>query len=228
VAQAPLSGIPADSAAKYQFHIHIQYLMDSASGLWYHGWEFDGKGSGHNYAKALWGRGNCWATLAIPMFLDLVKLPESDPTRRHLQATLQRQVDGLLPLQDAETGLWRTLLDDPTSYVETSATAGFVGGILMGIRLVSRQGRRRAASAESQGFLNKEKYLEHALDGLKGCIAQVQESGEVANVSKGTPVSMDKDFYKTIPRVPVPYGQSLLIVALGEWLRLAEMGVVSK
>lgn len=111
--------------------------MDSQSGLWYHGWEFDGKGGGHNFARSLWGRGNCWVTLAIPMFLDLLHLPSSDPTFRHLLATFTRQVDGLLPLQDPETGLWRTLLDDKTSYVETSATAGFVGGILMGVRLVS-------------------------------------------------------------------------------------------
>lgn len=46
--------------AKYQFLIHIQYLMDTTTGLWFHGWEFDGNGGGHNYAKALWGRGNCW------------------------------------------------------------------------------------------------------------------------------------------------------------------------
>jgi unsaturated rhamnogalacturonyl hydrolase len=121
--------------------IHVQYLMDSPSGLWYHGWQFDGasgkgQGQGHNFAGALWGRGNCWVTLAIPMFLHLLQLPAHDPTFRHLLATFTRQVDGLLPLQDPETGLWRTLLDDPTSYVETSATAGFVGGILMGVRLV--------------------------------------------------------------------------------------------
>ncbi len=46
--------------AKSQFLIHAQYLMDTPTGLWYHGWEFDGRGGGHNYAKALWGRGNCW------------------------------------------------------------------------------------------------------------------------------------------------------------------------
>ena len=112
--------------------------MDTHSGLWFHGWEFDGSGGGHNFAKSLWGRGNCWVTLAIPMFLDLLQLPKSDSTHRHLVSTFIRQVDGLLPLQDKKTGLWHTLLDDPTSYVETSASAGFVGGMLMGIRLVCR------------------------------------------------------------------------------------------
>ena len=70
------------------------------------------------------------------MFLELVKLPQTDPTYRILISTLTRQVDALLPLQDSESGLWRTLLVDPTSYVEVSATAGFVGGILKAIRAV--------------------------------------------------------------------------------------------
>ena len=76
-------------------------------------------------------------TLAIPIFLSIVNLPKTDPTYRSLVATLTRQVDGLLPLQDPSTGLWRTLLVDPESYVETSGSAGFAGGILMAIRLVS-------------------------------------------------------------------------------------------
>jgi hypothetical protein len=71
------------------------------------------------------------------MFLGLLKLPESDPIHRILVSTLRRQVDALLLLQDPATGLWRTLLDDETSYVESSGTAGFVGGMLMAIRQVS-------------------------------------------------------------------------------------------
>jgi rhamnogalacturonyl hydrolase YesR len=71
------------------------------------------------------------------MFLELIKLPTTDPVYRVLISTLTRQVDALLPLQDPESGLWRTLLADPTSYVEVSATAGFVGGILKAIRAVS-------------------------------------------------------------------------------------------
>jgi hypothetical protein len=76
-------------------------------------------------------------TLAIPMFLELIQLPTTDPVYRVLISTLTRQVDALLPLQDPKSGLWQTLLVDPTSYVEVSATAGFVGGILKAIRAVS-------------------------------------------------------------------------------------------
>jgi unsaturated rhamnogalacturonyl hydrolase len=56
----------------------------------------------------------------------------------------------------------------------------------------------------------------------------VQPNGEVANVSKGTPVGLDLDFYRTIPKLTVPYGQSLVILALGEWLRLQEADAAEK
>lgn len=44
--------------------MHIQYLTDNATGLWYHAWIFED--GGHNFAKALWGRGNCWVSAQAP------------------------------------------------------------------------------------------------------------------------------------------------------------------
>jgi unsaturated rhamnogalacturonyl hydrolase len=130
--------------AKYQFLLHINYLMDAPTGLWFHGWEFTpdapGRG-GNNFAKALWARGNCWVTVAIPLFIEFMgdRLPAQDPVRRQLESAFRRQVDKLVECQDQESGLWHTLLVDPSSYLETSATAGFAAGILAGIRLVCRQ-----------------------------------------------------------------------------------------
>ncbi|WWC90322.1 uncharacterized protein L201_005255 [Kwoniella dendrophila CBS 6074] len=197
--------------AKYQFLLHTQYLMDEVSGFWFHAWKFDDDPgpSGAHSSDALWARGNCWITLAIPMFIELTGLSPSDPFHRMLVSTLRRQVDALIPLQDTKSGLWRTLLDDPTSYIETSGSAGFVGGILMGIRL---------------GILEEEKYLNMALSGLKACLAQVTPSGQVGNVSKGTPAGKNRDFYKGIPRMGMVYGNSLLIVALVQWMRLNNVG----
>ncbi len=48
--------------AKYQFLLHIKYLYDAKTGLWFHGWTFE-EGR-HNFADAHWARGNCWITLA--------------------------------------------------------------------------------------------------------------------------------------------------------------------
>ncbi|WRT65302.1 uncharacterized protein IL334_002245 [Kwoniella shivajii] len=190
--------------AKYQFVQHAQYLMDGLTGLWNHGFEFDGQGGGHDWGHIAWARGNCWITIAIPIFLDMNQLPSTDPVYRTLVSVLHRQVDALVKLQDEETGLWRTLLLDETSYVESSGSAGFVAGMFIGMRT---------------GILQEDKYLSTAMSGLKACIAQVTPSGAVQNVSKGTPVSTDPNFYKTIPRITVGFGQSLPIMALGEWLR---------
>ncbi|WRT68791.1 uncharacterized protein IL334_005771 [Kwoniella shivajii] len=204
----------------YQFLLHIQYLMDPVSGLWYHGWCFtpDGKPTqyssnpeapsyGHHFANALWARGNSWITLAIPMLLEILKdeLEVDDPVRLNLISVLRRQIDALIPLQDTKTGLWHTLLVDSTSYVETSASAAFVAGIYMSLRL---------------GLIKGEKYVQTADTGLAGVVAQIDASGEVDNVSYGTRVGLDLQFYKDVPITPMPYGQALAMAALVEWERL--------
>ena len=51
-----------------------------------------------------------------------------------LIALMRDQVEALLPLQ-ASSGMWHTLLAEPGSYAETSATAGFAYGLLKGARL---------------------------------------------------------------------------------------------
>lgn len=59
--------------AIFQFLLHAQYLCDTKTGLWFHGWQFgENSQSGHNFAKARWARGNCWITVAIPMLLELM------------------------------------------------------------------------------------------------------------------------------------------------------------
>ncbi|WWD16247.1 hypothetical protein CI109_100673 [Kwoniella shandongensis] len=209
--------------AKYQFLLHIQYLADTVSGLWYHGWEFtpspvkpgakqgEPTSGGHNFAKALWARGNCWITVSIPMFLDILgdQLKPEDPLYKYLVSVWKRQVDALVRCQDPKTGLWHTLLVDPTSYVETSATAGFAAGIYMGIR---------------QGFVSDPVYRQTADLALKGVIEQIQPDGQVANVSFGTGMGSNLQFYKDIAITPMPYGQALAMHALVEWQRLQGAG----
>lgn len=59
-----------------------------------------------------------------------MQLPATDAIRMFLVDTLRAQIDALVKFQDPESGLWHTLLDDRTSYLEASASAGFVYGIL--------------------------------------------------------------------------------------------------
>lgn len=184
--------------AKYQFLVHIKYLVDTSTGLWFHGWSFEGR---HNFAGALWGRGNCWATIAIPVFLDILNLPKGDPLRAFLIATLEDQVAALEKYQ-SESGLWHTLIDDSTSYEESSATAGIAYGILRGVH---------------KRYIDP-KYSDVAEKAILGLLDCIDEDGEVSKVSVGTPVGETKDFYKTIDTTAMPYGQSLTILALTELL----------
>ena len=71
--------------------------MDRQSGLWFHGWTFDGR---HNFAEALWARGNCWLTIVIPEFIELVDLPAGDAVREFLVETARSPGAALARLQD--------------------------------------------------------------------------------------------------------------------------------
>ena len=55
-----------------QFLVHIKYLQDPVTGLFYHGWTFAEK---HHYAGAFWGRGNAWYTAGLVDYLELAEIP---------------------------------------------------------------------------------------------------------------------------------------------------------
>ena len=125
--------------AAYQFLLHIKYLSDPTTGLWTHAWQFEGRHGGHAFARASWARGNAWIVYAIPLFLEVAGevLPADDPSRRMIVNEYRRLVSALEGLQDPKSGLWHTLLTDPSSYLETSASAAFAAGMFAGFRLVS-------------------------------------------------------------------------------------------
>ncbi len=173
--------------AVYQFLLHVQNLMDRETGLWFHGWR---------------ARGNSWLTIVIPDFLELVDLPENNATRRYLVQVLNAQIAALAKCQD-ERGLWHTLLDDPNSYLEASATAGFAYGILKAVR-------KRYVSQE---------YAIVAEKAIKGIVKHISPEGELLQTSFGTGMGSNLDFYREIPLTSMPYGQAMAILCLTEYLR---------
>jgi unsaturated rhamnogalacturonyl hydrolase len=102
------------------------------------------------------------------------------------------------------SGLWPTLIDDPTSYLEASATAGFGYGLLKAVR---------------KRYLPTE-YASVGVRAVEAVMANIDETGELKQVSFGTPMGETLQFYKDIPRTSMPYGQSLAICALAEYLRM--------
>ncbi|OSZ62667.1 glycoside hydrolase 105 family protein [Sphingomonas sp. IBVSS2] len=186
--------------AKRQFMLHVKYLADRATGLWFHGWTFDGR---NHLSAALWARGNSWITMAIPDFIELLDLPEDDGLRAFLLATLEAQVAALRACQRAD-GLWPTILDDAESYGEASATAGIAYGLLKAVRL---------------GLLPAD-YLETGLRAAEAVIAHIDAQGQLTQVSFGTPIFATVEEYKQVPITTMPYGQAMAILALDEARRL--------
>ncbi|NMP25411.1 glycoside hydrolase family 105 protein [Rahnella sp. SAP-1] len=185
--------------ASYQFLLHVQYLMDRKSGLWFHGWSFDGR---HNFAEARWARGNSWLTIAIPEFIELMAWPKDHALRRFLLQVLDTQVTALQACQH-DSGLWHTLLDDQESYLETSASAGFAYGIMKAVR---------------KGYLSRDR-LAIAEKALHAVIRHINPQGELTQVSFGTAMGKDLDYYRQIPLTSMPYGQAMALLALSEYLR---------
>lgn len=181
--------------AKYQFLLHTKYLCDRASGLWYHGWTFE---EGHNFAKALWARGNCWITIAIPLFLEMTG-NRNDAVSRFLKETLKRQVQSLIRFQ-ADDGLWHTIIDDPESYTEASGSAGFAFGMLKAVHM---------------GLLSSDVAVS-ACRAAETLLALIDAEGMVHQVSIGTPMGRTVEFYKEIGLDTMPYGQALMILYLIE------------
>ena len=122
--------------------------------------------------------------------------------RKFIVEAYRRQCQALLNLQD-ESGLWNTLLDDKTSYLESSATANFAYGFLKGIRL---------------GVLSAE-YKASAELAIKALLSCINEDGVMDKCSYGTGMGMTLQDYLDIPICPMPYGQTLTVLAMMEWLR---------
>lgn len=177
-----------------QFLVHTRYLSDPSTGLWFHGWTFAGR---HNFARARWARGNAWVTACILDLFELADIPAG--VRMFLEGVLTAQVEALVALQ-TPSGAWRTLLDDPSSYEEISATAGFAYGLLK----AARQG------------LGDARWAQAGWRAVGAVLANIDAGGTVQNVSYGTRMGHDLQFYRDIPLQPTGYGQALAILCLVE------------
>ncbi|MGH0051796.1 MAG: glycoside hydrolase family 88/105 protein [Sphaerochaetaceae bacterium] len=178
-----------------QVRIHAKYLQDKTTGLWFHGYSFI---EHSNFSGSFWGRGNCWVTISLPFLMETLSLNKDDYA--FFSSLLTDQAHALKACQDTK-GMWHTLLDDSSSYLEASATCGFAYGLLRSQRL---------------GFLDSS-YQEVALRALSPIMDLIDDEGSVSQVSYGTPMGRtDKDFYKQIPLVKMPYGTALALLYLIE------------
>ena len=173
-----------------QYYWHIKYLQEPASGLWYHGYN---NLNGDHMSGFHWGRANAWAAYTMSRVGKV--LPEAYLYPRFMD--VQGSLSELLPalkLCQTENGLWRTILDDPGSYEEISASCGIA-----------------AAMLENGNPLHT-KYIQRAISGV---LENISADGRVLNVSGGTAVMRDREGYRNISRDWIQgWGQGLALAFL--------------
>lgn len=154
---------------------HIQYLQNENTGLWYHGYDNIAK---NNMSGFYWGRANCWAAYTMSQVGKVLPEAYLYPKFLEIVGSLNEQLSAIKVLQ-TENGLWRTILDDETSYEEVSASAGI------------------AAAMVAKGNPLHIEYINKAINGV---LDNVSSDGRVMNVSGGTAVMKDRDGYKNISK----------------------------
>lgn len=169
-----------------------QYLIDEPSKLYWHGF-FSGSGE-HSSTK--WGRANGWTIMAKIELLLI--MPDDHPQKAEVLKTFTRHCEGLLAVQSKE-GRWHQVLDDPSSYLETSATAMFVRGFATGM---------------AEGWLDEAMYEEGMERGWASLTRQFDEEGNVIGIVRGTPIMFsDEEYDNWGTRINDPRGLGALLYA---------------
>lgn len=119
-----------------------------------------------------WGRGNGWFAAGMAELLS--ELPENHPQRAAVLKGFRRMMASLLRCQ-AESGLWRQLVDKPESWEETSGSAMFAFGMITGVK---------------QGWLDTDTYGPAARKAWLALVAKLDKEAELTEVCVGT----DKGF----------------------------------
>lgn len=185
-------GLIQDALNQYDWH--IKYLQDPATGLWYHG--YDNLSGGH-MSGVFWGRANAWAAYTMSRVGAVLPRAYLYPQFMNVSGALAEQLAGVKLLQ-TENGLWRTVLDDPDSYEEVSASCGIA-----------------AAMAEGGNPLHR-KYVDTFLAELP---KHITPEGRVLHVSAGTAIMNTKEDYRKISRDwPQGWGQGLALAVLASAL----------
>lgn len=169
-----------------QWYWHILYLQDK-NGLFFHGYSNVKKS---HMSGIHWGRANAWAAYTMSHVKPDLPGWYLYPECMDICGSLDLQLSSLKMYQ-TENGLWRTIIDDPESYEEVSASAGI------------------AAAMTLSGNPLYYKYINRA---VKGVLKNVAPDGTVENVSGGTAVMRDADGYRNVTRRWIQgWGQGLVL-----------------
>ncbi len=119
-----------------------------------------------------WGRGNGWFAAGMAELLS--ELPATHPKHARILAGFHRMMASLLATQDKD-GLWRQLVDQPDSWLETSGSAMFTYAFVTGVK---------------RGWLPAESYGPAARKAWLALVARIDKDANLTEICVGTNKAM--------------------------------------
>ncbi len=146
--------------------------LQRPNGLFHHG----------ENAPFFWGRGNGWVAAGLAELLS--ELPQTNSHYPAILAGYKKMMSALLKYQ-ADDGMWRQLLDNKTSWKETSSTAMFGYAISAGV---------------GAGILDNKKFTLAYQKAWAALTDYIDEQGRLSDVCIGTGQSRDINYYLERPK----------------------------
>jgi unsaturated rhamnogalacturonyl hydrolase len=149
-----------------------------------------------------WGRGDGW--MAVGMAELLRSLPKDNPNRERIMKGYKSMMASLLKYQ-AESGMWRQLIDDEGSWPESSCTGMFTCAMITGVK---------------NGWLDAASYGPAARKGWLALVSYINENNDVREVCEGTNKKNDRQYYLDRKRLTGDlHGQAPILWCATAWLR---------
>lgn len=149
------------------------YLKDPKTGLYWHGYFANSE----KHSASKWARANGWTMMAKTELL--LAMPQQHNQRAEILRIFREHAEAIRKVQSND-GRWHQVLDNQSTYLETSSTAMFV---------------RAFAEGTLQGWLDKS-FLEPTSMGWNALLKQIDEDGNVEGIVKGTPILFSDEAYE--------------------------------
>jgi rhamnogalacturonyl hydrolase YesR len=133
--------------------------------------------------KHFWGRGDGW--VAVGMTEMLRELPAKHAARKPIMAAYRRMMATLLTWQ-ADSGMWRQLIDNAQSWPESSSTAMFTYAFVTGVK---------------NGWLAEDTYGPAARKAWVALVGHLTPEADLREVCVGTGKRDSVQYYLDRPRV---------------------------
>jgi rhamnogalacturonyl hydrolase YesR len=152
--------------------------LQQTNGLYYHSYV--------NHALFYWGRGNGWAASSMSELLSV--LPTGHPRYAAIMNSYLNQMSALYKYQDA-SGMWHQLIDDKTTFIESSCTAMFTFALTTGLDHGWLQGDTIKVAVK-KGWIALVSNFD-TVNGIKNVCIGLNTAADSANYTKHTVATGD-------------------------------------